>query len=104
MTFISIDHPPPPNHLGCYVQNAAKWGYCIEKPSCEMRFIEHYPKTVFGIYDKQSIFIITVSKTGLQSSPALWSNNDALISLASAHFEELWQRAQKPELKDVGKH
>jgi sugar-specific transcriptional regulator TrmB len=64
--------------------------FCREKPSCQVRFIPHYPKTVFGIYDKKEVFIIALSKTDLPGSPALWSNNPSLIGLAQDHFKILW--------------
>jgi sugar-specific transcriptional regulator TrmB len=69
--------------------------YCIGKPSCQLRFVQDHSETVFGIYDKKEVFIIIFSKTDLQSSPALWSNNDALISLALDHFEMLWRNAKE---------
>jgi sugar-specific transcriptional regulator TrmB len=69
--------------------------FCREKPSCQVRFIPRYPKTVFGIYDKKEVFIIVQSKTDLPGSPALWSNNHSLIGLAQDHFEILWLTAMK---------
>jgi sugar-specific transcriptional regulator TrmB len=69
--------------------------YCLEKPSCQLRFMQDHAKVVFGVYDKKEVFIITISETDLQSSPALWSNNDAMICLASNHFEMLWRKAIK---------
>jgi sugar-specific transcriptional regulator TrmB len=67
--------------------------FCKKKPSCEMKFIPHYPETVFGIYDKKELFIIAFSKTDLPGSPALWSNNSSLIALAEDYFEKLWVTA-----------
>jgi len=64
-----------------------------EKPHTQIRFIHGHPNTVFGIYDRKEVYVIVVSKTDLPSSPALWSNDDALIALASDHFEMLWATA-----------
>ncbi len=61
-----------------------------EKPSSQIRFVRGHPKTVFGIYDKKQVFVVVISKRDLQSSPALWSDNEALVSLASDLFEALW--------------
>ena len=69
--------------------------FCQQKPYCQIRFIPHYPKTIFGIYDKREIFIIVLSKTDLPGSPALWSNNPSLIALVEDHFETLWLTALK---------
>jgi sugar-specific transcriptional regulator TrmB len=66
-----------------------------EKPMSQMRFIPYHPETVLGIYDKKHVFIIIISQSDLQSSPALWSNNDALISLAANYFELLWLSASE---------
>lgn len=67
--------------------------YFREKPSNRIRFVPYHPQTVFGIYDKKEISIVVIPKTDLQSSPSLWSSNDALISLAADHFEVLWREA-----------
>jgi len=64
--------------------------FCREKPFCQLRFIPHYPKTIFGVYDKKEVFIIAKSKTDLPGSPALWSNNPSLIDLVEDYFEKLW--------------
>jgi sugar-specific transcriptional regulator TrmB len=68
--------------------------YCTGKPSCQLRFNQNHAETVFGIYDKKEVFIVILSKTDLQGSPALWSNNTAMISLASDYFEMLWRNAR----------
>ena len=69
--------------------------YCLEKPSCHVRFMPGHAETVFGVYDRKEVFIITVSGTNLPGSPALWSNNDAMTYLASNYFEMLWREAGK---------
>jgi sugar-specific transcriptional regulator TrmB len=63
---------------------------CGKKPFCKVRFMPHYPEAVFGIYDGKEIFMVIKSKTDLPSSPALWSNNPSLISLAKGYFKILW--------------
>jgi sugar-specific transcriptional regulator TrmB len=69
--------------------------FCREKPSCQMRFIPHFPKAIFGIYDEKEIFLVLKSKTDLPSSPALWSKNPTLIALAEDYFDILWLTAMK---------
>jgi sugar-specific transcriptional regulator TrmB len=69
--------------------------FCIEKPSSQTRFTPHYPKATFGIYDKKEIYLIAKSKTDLPGSPALWSNNQSLISAMEDYFEILWLTAMK---------
>jgi sugar-specific transcriptional regulator TrmB len=69
--------------------------FCREKPSTQVRFISHYPKATFGIYDKKEIYLIAKSKTGLPGSPALCSNNQRLTSAMEDYFEILWLTAMK---------
>ena len=69
--------------------------FCREKPSCQIRFVPHYPKTIFGIYDKKELFIIAKSKTDLPGSPALWSDNQSLISGFQDCFERRWLTAME---------
>jgi sugar-specific transcriptional regulator TrmB len=69
--------------------------FCKEKPSSQTRFTPHYPKATFGIYDKKEIYLIAKSKTNLPGSPALWSNNQNLISVVQDYFEILWLTAMK---------
>jgi sugar-specific transcriptional regulator TrmB len=73
--------------------------FCREKPSCQIKFMRDFPRTIFGIFDKKEIFIPANPKTDLQGSPALWSNNPSLIALAEEHFEILWLTAME-EYKD----
>lgn len=73
--------------------------FCRKKPFCQVRFIPHYPKAIFGIYDGKEIFIVLESKMDLPGSPALWSNNPSLIGLAKDYFEFLWPTSiTKPQI------
>lgn len=64
-----------------------------QKPFCKTRFSLRPPETIFGVYDRKEIFIIVDPKTDLTGSPALWSNNPSLITLAEDFFEVLWLTA-----------
>jgi len=66
-----------------------------ESNCCQIRCMPHYPETIFGIYDKKEVFIVVVSKADLSDSPALWSDSESLVSLASNYFELLWQKTMK---------
>jgi hypothetical protein len=57
------------------------------------------PNTVIGIYDKKEVFIVIDPKEGLFDSPALWSNNQSLITVVKDYFEILWLTAmEEPNL------
>lgn len=67
--------------------------HCRQKPLCQIRFISHHPRTIFGIYDKKEIFIILFPDKDLPGSPALWSTSRSLIALAKDYFDMLWAAA-----------
>jgi hypothetical protein len=52
-------------------------------------------KTVLGIYDRSEVFIVIDPEEGLFDSPALWSNNQSLISAIQDYFEMLWLTAME---------
>lgn len=72
--------------------------FCGKSPFCNIRFLHGSPRTVLGIYDKTQVFIIVNPKKGLFDSPALWSNNQSLLSVVQDYFETLWHTATE-ELK-----
>ncbi len=62
---------------------------------CETRLIPNPPQVVLGIYDKKEVFIIENPLAELSESPALWSNNHSLLSLANDYFDMQWMKATK---------
>jgi sugar-specific transcriptional regulator TrmB len=76
--------------------------FCGKSPFCKIRFWAGTPKTVTGIYDKREVFIIIDPEEGLFDSPALWSNNQSLISVVQEYFDKLWLTAmEEPTLKST---
>ncbi|KON32895.1 MAG: hypothetical protein AC479_06280 [miscellaneous Crenarchaeota group-6 archaeon AD8-1] len=63
---------------------------CQRQATCEVRFLLSPISTATGIYDQKEVFIIENPKAGLSDSPALWTDNRSLISLAKDYFEFLW--------------
>jgi len=74
--------------------------FCRRNPYCQVRFIPHYPETVFGVYDRKEMFLIVFTKTDLSGSPALWSINLSLITLVGNRFESIWKTATE----DMGQY
>lgn len=66
-----------------------------KNPSAKIRYVPTIPKTVMAMYDKKEVFIYVKPKAGLESSPALWSNNPSLLAMAEECFETLWKTAKK---------
>jgi sugar-specific transcriptional regulator TrmB len=74
-----------------------------KSPFCEIRFFPRHPKTVIGLYDRKDAFIILNPKEALLESPALWTDNQSLISVIQDYFEILWLTAvEKPILSKYG--
>jgi len=65
--------------------------FCTRKLS-QIKFIACNPLDLMGIYDQKETFIVKNPRMGLKESPALWSDNPALIHLASDHFEKIWSQ------------
>jgi len=64
--------------------------FCEKTPLCNIRFTADHPKTVMGIYDENEVFIIVDPTEDLFNSPALWSNNQSLLTALQEYFELLW--------------
>ena len=73
--------------------------FCRERLFTQIKFIPHCPSVVLGTYDKKEVFIIVDPKADLPGSPALWSNNPALISIVGDHFETVWLTAIESNFK-----
>ena len=71
-----------------------------QKSACAIRFITTHPEAVLGIYDRREIILIEDPKANLNCSPALWTNNKSIISLAQYYFDILWDNSSdNPHLK-----
>ena len=81
---IILEMPPDTNHSLDHIQ------FCRKNSSCEVRFIPPPIKTITGIYDQKELFIIENPAVGISNSPALWTNNKSLLSLAKDYFDILW--------------
>ncbi len=69
--------------------------FCRKSPMCSIRFIQSPPKTVMGLYDEKEVFIVVKPNEGLFHSPALWSNNQSLITALQECFDLRWLTSMK---------
>jgi sugar-specific transcriptional regulator TrmB len=70
--------------------------FCRKNHSlCSIRFLPGRPKTVIGIYDSNEVFIVVSPGEDLFDSPALWSNNQSLLTVVQDYFEILWLTAME---------
>ena len=69
--------------------------FCRLSPKCNIRFLPNHPKTVIGLYDEAEVFVIVNPREDLFDSPALWSNNQSLITAIQEYFDHLWLTSMK---------
>lgn len=68
-----------------------------KSPYARIKYVQSPPKIVMAIYDKREVFIFVQSEANLMQSPALWSNNTSVVTMANNCFELLWITAlEKP--------
>jgi sugar-specific transcriptional regulator TrmB len=67
--------------------------YLKKKPSCEVKFLNTFPQTILGIYDRKEIFVFAIPTENIDGSHALWSNNKSLVSIVTDYFDILWVTA-----------
>jgi sugar-specific transcriptional regulator TrmB len=71
-------------------------GICKKSEGCEVRFLDKAPETVIGIYDHKKMMILVDPMSDYPgASPALWTDNHSLVSLALEHFETKWTTTAK---------
>ena len=64
-----------------------------DSPNVSIKFVETLPKIISTIIDDQEVFLITDPQSDLEESPALWSNNQSLITALTTCFDSIWQKS-----------
>ncbi len=59
--------------------------------SIEYRTIPQTPTTVVCLYDEKNALICPEAQTDANAAPALVTNNPALVEVAKAYFDKMWQ-------------
>jgi sugar-specific transcriptional regulator TrmB len=67
----------------------------LQKPNFLLRVLSDKPKARFGICDGTGAFMAISSNPNAAESPALWTNNRAIISLMEYYFETMWKKSIK---------
>ncbi len=62
-----------------------------KNPKFDLRYAVHRPKVKLGIHDDRETIIGIFAGDNFAQSPALWSNNPALVALADSYFETCWK-------------
>ena len=64
-----------------------------------IRYIPNPPPAIISIYDKKEVLVATLSSTGLEQSPTLWTNNPSMIVVIQDYFEIMWITAIEEPLR-----
>jgi sugar-specific transcriptional regulator TrmB len=62
----------------------------VKNPNFTLKTDAAFLKARFGIYDDKEIFITVLDAPNAWESPALWSNNPAIIYILKDYFETKW--------------
>ncbi|MFB3889851.1 MAG: TrmB family transcriptional regulator [Candidatus Bathyarchaeia archaeon] len=63
-----------------------------KSPFYELRFVRAPAPVTMSILDRKELNI-AISASNSRGVPSLWSNNPAILSLATTYFEEVWSKA-----------
>ncbi len=77
----------------------AKWSpkslTFIKHENFKLRFVSNPLRVKIGIHDSKESILSVFAEGGFASSPALWSNNSSLVTMAESYFETIWRSALK---------
>ncbi|MGD6850653.1 MAG: TrmB family transcriptional regulator [Candidatus Bathyarchaeia archaeon] len=76
--------PKEPNLLSKATEGLRK------KPILEIRYAQTPPSALIDIFDDKEVFFLVNEEADLGKSPALWSNNRGLMTVARSYFDMLW--------------
>jgi sugar-specific transcriptional regulator TrmB len=63
----------------------------LKNPHFKLKTMPNPLKIKFSIYDDDKVFIATLRKPNAAESPALWTNNSAIIYILKDYFEMKWE-------------
>lgn len=61
----------------------------------KLRFVSNPLRAKLSIFDSKEVILSVFTDGGFASSPALWSNNSSLVTMAESYFETIWRSALK---------
>jgi sugar-specific transcriptional regulator TrmB len=71
--------------------NPENIGAFLKKPRFKLKTVSNLAKKRLAIYDDKEAFIATLSKANAAESPALWTNNPAIINILTDYFDTKWK-------------
>ena len=70
----------------------------LKNPCFKLKTMANLAKKRLTIYDDKEAFIATLSKANAAESPALWTNNSAIINILIDYFETKWKKGKDKQL------
>jgi sugar-specific transcriptional regulator TrmB len=67
----------------------------LKNPRSKLKTMSNLAKNRLAIYDDKEAFIATLSKANAAESPALWTNNSAIINILIDYFDTKWKAGKK---------
>ncbi len=59
----------------------------------EIKYLAIPPTALLSIYDRKEAFVAAIPETPLGDSPAFWTNNPCLLTIAQGYFESIWSKS-----------
>lgn len=78
--------------------NPENIGAFLKNPCFKLKTMPDPEKKRLFIYDYKGVFIATLRKANAAESPALWTNNPAVIEILRDYFETKWKARTKKHL------
>jgi sugar-specific transcriptional regulator TrmB len=70
----------------------------VKNPRFKLRTMSNPLKKRLILFDDKEVFVATLSKINAAESPALWTNNSAVINILKDYFETKWKAGIKRAL------
>lgn len=65
-----------------------------QQKSCEFKFTSARLSALLAIFDKKEILVVEEANSNLKNAPALWTNNENLVTISQNYFDSLWLKAK----------
>lgn len=67
--------------------------FFYNSPSTSIKLVSATSKMVFIIVDDHETFLMTQPRTNIKESPALWSNNNSIVTAFTTCFDLIWEKS-----------
>jgi sugar-specific transcriptional regulator TrmB len=80
-------------------QSSSEWdhellGLVRQTKNCKFKFTPNRLSALLAIFDRKEIVVIEDSPSNLNKNPALWTNNENLVTISQNYFDSLWLKTK----------